>query len=238
MVAPPTIDAPSAFTFLPTPIGVNSVNTANREVTPQQHKILWLGVTAAVGIAVMVDACSTNYPRVPPPISTMPPPRVETRTTSNVVKASWYGPGFAGHKTSTGERFDPNQLTAASKTLPLGSVVAVTNPENGRSVKVRINDCGPYVRGRSLDLSHRAAQKIGITHAGVARVEVTKIATPIGAYRCLGATPRRGVHSHRRRMRMAKKPSELEESGRERIEPSDVIAPSKLPAGSPSRSNI
>jgi rare lipoprotein A len=157
---------------------------------------------------------------------------------SNVVKASWYGPGFAGHKTSTGERYDPNQLTAASKTLPLGSVVAVTNPNNGRSVKVRINDCGPYVRGRSLDLSHRAAQKIGITREGVARVEVTRIATPIGADRCVGATPRGRSHWHRRRMRTAKKPSDLDESGRERIEPSDVIAPPKLPGGSVTHSNI
>ncbi len=66
-------------------------------------------------------------------------------------------------------------MTAASKTLPIGTVVKVTNPENGRTVKVRINDRGPYVRGRSLDLSHRAAQKLGITHKGVARVKVVKV---------------------------------------------------------------
>lgn len=203
-------------------------------MTPRQHKTFWLGATAAVGMAMVLDACSTNYSRLPPPA---PYPRTQTYTPSNVVRASWYGPGFAGHKTSTGEVYDPNQLTAASKTLPLGSVVAVTNPENGRSVKVRINDCGPYVRGRSLDLSHRAAEKIGIAREGVARVEVTKLATPIGADRCAGGTRHR-FHSHRRRMRTAKKPSDLDESGRERIEPSDVIAPPKLPEGSPSHSNI
>ena len=77
-----------------------------------------------------------------------------------------------GRTTSSGERFDPNALTAASRTLPLGTVVTVTNPENGRSVMVRINDRGPFVGGRSLDLSRRAAQKLGITQKGVARLKV------------------------------------------------------------------
>jgi rare lipoprotein A (peptidoglycan hydrolase) len=95
-----------------------------------------------------------------------------------VVTASWYGPGLSGHRTSSGERFDPNRLTAASRTLPLGSVVRVTNVSNGRSVNVRINDRGPFVRGRSLDLSHRAAQKIGLTAKGVGRVKVTKVRHP------------------------------------------------------------
>ena len=87
--------------------------------------------------------------------------------------ASWYGPGLNGRRTTTGERFNQNAMTAASKTLPLGSHVVVTNPENGRSVEVRINDRGPYVRGRTLDLSKRAAQTLGITKKGVARVVVT-----------------------------------------------------------------
>jgi len=87
--------------------------------------------------------------------------------------ASWYGPGFNGRLTTTGERFNQNAMTAASKTLPLGSRVLVTNPENGCSVEVRINDRGPHVRGRTLDLSKRAAQKLGITRKGVARVEIT-----------------------------------------------------------------
>jgi rare lipoprotein A len=92
--------------------------------------------------------------------------------------ASWYGPGFVGHTTSSGERFNPNELTAASKTLPLGSRVSVTNPDNGRSVVVRINDRGPFVRGRSLDLSHRAAQQIGLTGKGVGRVQVATANAP------------------------------------------------------------
>ncbi len=97
----------------------------------------------------------------------------------HVVKASWYGPGLAGKKTTSGEVYNPKALTAASKTLPIGSVVKVTNPENGKSVNVRINDRGPFVRGRSLDLSQRAAEKIGVIHKGVTRVKVTRAAVPV-----------------------------------------------------------
>jgi len=99
--------------------------------------------------------------------------RDTTVPTGRIVRASYYGAGFSGHKTASGERFNPNGMTAASKTLPMGSVVQVTNPENGRSVNVRINDRGPYVRGRSLDLSRGAARKIGLK--GVARVQVTPV---------------------------------------------------------------
>ena len=96
------------------------------------------------------------------------------------MKASWYGPGLTGQKTTSGEVYNPRALTAASKTLPIGSVVKVTNPENGKSVNVRINDRGPFVPGRSLDLSQRAAEKIGVIHKGVARVKVSRPATPQG----------------------------------------------------------
>lgn len=96
------------------------------------------------------------------------------------MKASWYGPGLTGQKTSSGEVYNPRALTAASKTLPIGSVVKVTNPENGKSVNVRINDRGPFVPGRSLDLSQRAAEKIGVIRKGVARVKVSRAATPEG----------------------------------------------------------
>jgi len=121
----------------------------------------------------------------PPPLAAVPvapPPPAQPR--ARVVKASWYGPGLSGHVTATGERFNPNSLTAASTNLPLGSVVRVTNPENGRSVKVRINDCGPYVHGRSMDLSKRAAEKLGITHDGVAHLKVTPVKVPTDAEDC------------------------------------------------------
>jgi rare lipoprotein A len=94
---------------------------------------------------------------------------------SRVVTSSWYGPGYDGHRTSSGEPFDPKGLTAASKTLPLGSSVRVTNLKDGRSAQVKINDRGPAVRGRSLDLSPAAARKVGLTKTGVARVEITPV---------------------------------------------------------------
>jgi peptidoglycan lytic transglycosylase len=103
------------------------------------------------------------------------------------VLASWYGPAFAGRPTTSGERFNPRRLTAASLTVPLGSVVKVKNPSNRRSVNVRINDCGPYVAGRDMDLSLRAAQTIGIVRQGVARLTVTPITIPSHAdgIRCM-----------------------------------------------------
>ena len=81
----------------------------------------------------------------------------------------------AGRPTASGEAYDPNDLTAASRTLPLGTTVEVTNPSNGRSVKVRINDRGPYVRGRSIDLSKRAAEEIGIIEKGVGPVKIKRV---------------------------------------------------------------
>lgn len=87
-------------------------------------------------------------------------------------RASWYGPGFHGKKTASGERFDQNDLTAAHRTLPLGSEVTVKNPENGREVDVEINDRGPYVKGRVIDLSSKAADKLGIKDDGTARVKI------------------------------------------------------------------
>jgi rare lipoprotein A len=86
--------------------------------------------------------------------------------------ASWYGPGFHGRRTSSGEVYDQNELTAAHRTLPLGTRVAVTNLANGRSVEVRINDRGPFVDGRSIDLSYAAAQSVGLVGPGTGRVRI------------------------------------------------------------------
>lgn len=86
--------------------------------------------------------------------------------------ASWYGPGFHGKRTANGEVYDMNALTAAHKTLPMPSVVNVTNLENGRALKVRINDRGPFVEGRIIDLSRRAAQLLDVEKKGTARVRV------------------------------------------------------------------
>lgn len=89
--------------------------------------------------------------------------------------ASWYGPGFHGKKTSNGERYNQNELTAAHKILPFGTMVQVTNLENGRSTKVRINDRGPFVGSRVIDLSRAAAKSLGMLGKGTAKVRITAL---------------------------------------------------------------
>ena len=78
------------------------------------------------------------------------------------VVATWYGAELAGNRTASGERFNPNGLTAAHRSLPFGTCLRVTNPKTGRSVAVRVNDRGPFTKGVSLDLSHGAARAIGM----------------------------------------------------------------------------
>ncbi len=87
-------------------------------------------------------------------------------------KASWYGKAFHGRRTANGERFNMNALTAAHRTLPLASYIRVTNQSNGKSVVVKVNDRGPFARGRVLDLSYAAAKLIGLVHSGTGRVKI------------------------------------------------------------------
>jgi rare lipoprotein A len=89
--------------------------------------------------------------------------------------ASWYGPGFHGRLTSNGEVYDMHSMTAAHKTLPMDTMLLVKNLENGRQTVVRVNDRGPFVQGRIIDLSLTAAKSIGIAEKGVARVQVTAL---------------------------------------------------------------
>ena len=91
---------------------------------------------------------------------------------STVGLASWYGPGFHGRQSASGERFNQNAMTAAHRSLPFGTRVRVTNLNNGRQVVVRINDRGPYSGRRVIDLSAGAADQIGLTHAGVGQVRI------------------------------------------------------------------
>lgn len=102
-------------------------------------------------------------------------PRVRRRSSRSKVRvgrtldrgvASWYGPGFQGRLTANGERFDMNELTAAHKTLPFGTHVEVESHSTGKKVMVRINDRGPFVGGRIIDLSKAAAQQLGIVDNG------------------------------------------------------------------------
>ncbi|MBT3358476.1 MAG: septal ring lytic transglycosylase RlpA family protein [Rhodospirillales bacterium] len=90
--------------------------------------------------------------------------------------ASWYGSKFHGRKTANGERYNMNELTAAHRTLPMPSFVRVTNLGNGRSIVLRINDRGPFARGRIIDVSRRGAQLLGFERQGTARVEVSILA--------------------------------------------------------------
>ncbi len=86
--------------------------------------------------------------------------------------ASWYGPGFQGRKTANGERFDPNALTCAHRTLPFGTVVRVTNLENNKMVTVRVNDRGPFRESRLIDLSLEAARVLNFVKQGMTHVHV------------------------------------------------------------------
>lgn len=92
--------------------------------------------------------------------------------------ASWYGPGFHGRRSASGERYNQNALTAAHRSLPFGTNVLVTNLNNGRSVVVRINDRGPFVRGRVIDLSAAAARALGVMQSGIAPVQLQVIGAP------------------------------------------------------------
>ncbi|MCB1494017.1 MAG: septal ring lytic transglycosylase RlpA family protein [Rhodobiaceae bacterium] len=89
--------------------------------------------------------------------------------------ASWYGPGFQGRKTASGERFNMHGMSAAHRTLPFGTKLRVKNLRNGRSVIVRVNDRGPFVRGRVIDLSKGAATKLGMMKTGTARVRIQRV---------------------------------------------------------------
>ncbi len=133
----------------------------------------------------LVTACTGPAPRLfepmPPPAALAPEPEPGPKLVERAPKfsqvglASWYGPGFHRRPTASGERYDMDDLTAAHRALPLDSVVRVTNLNNGRSVVVRINDRGPYVHGRVIDLSRGAAKRLGMKDDGVAPVLIEAI---------------------------------------------------------------
>src|SRR5579862_116192 len=129
--------------------------------------------------SVLLVSCATTpslHRTVAPPIGETAP-RSESSLTG---MASWYGPGFEGHRTASGEVYNQEELTAASTVIPLGSHVMVTNLDNGRAVEVRINDHGPYVKGRKIDLSHQAARTLGIVTPGTAHVRIDVLSQPEG----------------------------------------------------------
>ncbi|HVG22531.1 MAG TPA: septal ring lytic transglycosylase RlpA family protein, partial [Thermoanaerobaculia bacterium] len=120
---------------------------------------------AAVALLVVVAyGCRTTAPLAQP----------KPAETLNGV-ASWYGEEFAGRTTANGEIFDPGQLTAAHRTLPFGTVLDVTNLKTKQTVRVRVNDRGPFIGGRVLDLSYAAAQKIGLIEPGIGEVQIAVV---------------------------------------------------------------
>ena len=111
------------------------------------------------------------------PAAPVPPSRIDRAPAppssgAQTGKASWYGDAHHGKKTASGETYDMNALTAAHRTLPIGTRVRVTNVDNERSVVVRVNDRGPFVDGRVIDLSRAAARALGVLGAGVFTVRL------------------------------------------------------------------
>lgn len=127
--------------------------------------------------------CAKPGPPAPPPGHPKPyrvgkewyQPLAHSKGFKQKGLASWYGKKFHGRKTSNGEIYNMYEISAAHKTLPLGTVVRVTNLNNGNTIDVRINDRGPFIRGRIIDLSYAAAKKMGIVGPGTAPVEVVAL---------------------------------------------------------------
>jgi rare lipoprotein A len=124
-----------------------------------EHPARWLiGGLCVLAVLVLVGCSST--------------PRSSGSGHSDAGQASYYGNEFHGRKTANGERFDQGQLTAAHRTLPFGTRVKVTNTQNGKTVVVRVNDRGPFVKGRIIDLSSSAFKSIASLNAGVVPVRI------------------------------------------------------------------
>ncbi len=117
----------------------------------------------------------SSVPRSPETQEASPPPVAPTPMTSTIIEtglASWYGAKHQGKRTASGEIFDQNKFTAAHRTLPWGSIVKVTNLDNGKSVQVRINDRGPFAKARVIDLSRAAAKALAMVKSGVSPVRI------------------------------------------------------------------
>ena len=166
----------------PRPTGLGTlVDTFVLSTNGRQAKA-WLAGIALVGLALVVG-CATRRPPTPPspPGVFMRPGDVIPRIGTKVEGiASWYGPGFNGKRTSNGERYDMDGLTAAHSHWVFGTRVRVTFPESGKSVVVRVNDRSPNHKGRVIDLSRGAARAIGLIGPGTGRVRLEVVDLPPG----------------------------------------------------------
>jgi rare lipoprotein A len=156
------------------------------------------GILASIAVAFALSGCASRRPAANPPAATpeseppaiQPQPSRPPAATHSTVPpavpgeyteqgvASWYGVPFNGRRTSNGEIYDMHQLTAAHRTLPFNAVVRVTNLSNGKQVNVRVNDRGPFVANRIIDLSYSAAEAIGMVGPGTAEVRLDVVAGP------------------------------------------------------------
>jgi rare lipoprotein A (peptidoglycan hydrolase) len=145
-------------------------------------------VFLGLGLLILTPSANpTALGKAGSPLQTAATPRPSTEPTSKTQQkplatwectTSWYGHDFDGQQTANGETYDMYAETAAHPTLPLGSVVRVVNTRNHRSDVVRINDRGPYVEGRELDVSYAVAKKLGIDHRGTAKVRLELLEVP------------------------------------------------------------
>jgi rare lipoprotein A len=126
-------------------------------------------------IPPLESSSAAIIPHSPERQEASPAPTLPALTPSTIIGtglASWYGAKHHGKRTASGEIFDQNKFTAAHRTLPWGSIVKVTNLENGKAVEVRINDRGPFTKGRIIDLSRAAARALGMVQSGVSPVRM------------------------------------------------------------------
>jgi len=130
-----------------------------------------MGFLSIGGLIFLSSGCVTHTFETPQHSTApkLPPTAVNFR---EVGLASWYGPGFYNHKTASGEKFKKQELTCAHRSLPFGTHIQVTNLSNDRSVEVRVNDRGPFIRNKIIDLSYAAAKQIGMFPGGSARVGI------------------------------------------------------------------
>jgi len=145
-------------------------------------------VVGCLTLVVLVSGCggSTRSRRT-----------VDRPGAAQIGVASWYGPGFHGNRTSSGEVYDQYELTAAHQTLPLGTVVSVTNLNNGRQVEVRVNDRGPFAKDRVIDLSYAAARSLDMIGPGTAPVRVEPVGNAAVTFAALGYTLQVGSFADR-----------------------------------------
>jgi rare lipoprotein A len=134
-------------------------------------------VLAALFLLALLAGCSRAVVTTPPVAPSPEPPAARLE---EVGLASWYGAPHHGRRTASGEIYDMHRMTAAHKTLPFGTRLLVTNRDTGRTAEVRINDRGPFVRGRILDVSYAAARQLGVTAEGVFPVRLRVISMPGG----------------------------------------------------------